>query len=185
MGVFSRFINEISEDKRSFNMFIRMFGQISNQLGINESGADSGIIEAILENMEIEDSTNVFILMVLMIHSYPKSSPGILILKQMGMRSVNGENINDVMDSLSYNNVSSVSELVSRMIPVLHLLQNSLENTSEEMWKEPIRLFLGFQNHLEYIKHDILSKKDKQKPSNIAEILKDLRLQEPLDIRSS
>jgi len=181
MGVFSRFINEISDDKRSFNMFIRMFGQISNQLGINDSGADSGIIETILDNMTIEDSTNVFILIVMVIHSYPKSSPGILILKQMGMRSVNGENINDVMDSLSYNNVSSVSALVSRMIPVLQSLQDSLDHTPDEIWQEPIRLFFGFKNHLEYIKHDILSKKDK-KTSNIREILKDLHLQEPLDI---
>ena len=168
MGLFSDFYKNKKreyEHNKSFRQFVKMFGSVSHELGLTNASIGSDRIFPIFQEMGVVDnSADVFIQLVLILHTFPTSS-GILILKQMGMMSVNGNNIEQIVNSLRHEEMDSVSRMIANLMPEL---REMFEQTDEILIKEPIRLLIGFYRHNEYLKEKAIFQEEDRESSKSA-----------------
>ena len=156
MVLFSEFFKDkkrARENKKTFCKFVSMFGRVSKELNLINTSATPEMIFTIFNEIGLADnSADVFIQLVILVHTLPTSS-GITILKKMGIMSNRGDSIDTIVNSLRYEEMESVSKMISKLMPEIREL---VEEVDEKISKEPMRLLVGFYRHNDYLKEKVL-----------------------------
>lgn len=156
MGLFSRFFGEGKkqyEDEQRANQFISMFARVSTELGLSGTNLTREFVLFILHNMGVLDnSADVFIQIVLVIHSHPEGK-GLTLLKQLGRGVVKKISLENTLNNMEMREISSVYKLIHGIIPDL---REMFEDVDENLIKEPLLLLLAFLNHVGRKRESIL-----------------------------
>ena len=148
MAISSRFFGKGKiqhQQKFRANQFIRMFANVSKELGLSGSALTRELVLSIFGSMGmVDNSADVFIQIVLSIHSHPEER-GLLITKQIGRGVVNGIPMDKTLSNMTQRDISSVYRLIQDVVPDL---EEMFEGMDEKMIREPLLLLLAFMNHI-------------------------------------
>lgn len=148
MAISSRFFGEGKkqyQQKFRANQFIRMFANVSKELGLSGSALTRELVLSIFGSMGMVDSSaDVFIQIVLAIHSRPEER-GLLITKQLGRGVVNNIPLDKTLNNMTQRDISFVYKLLQSVVPDL---EEMFEGMDSRIIREPLLLLLAFMNHV-------------------------------------
>lgn len=189
MGIISKIFGDKKrsfENKKRSRHFVRIFGRVSSELGLFDTGLNYDLVYSLFDSMgQADNSADVFIQIVLVIHSHSKEK-GLLILKQMGKGSIKGFGVDEIFDTMKYDELGSVNELMKK---VSRDITRMLDTTDKKVLSEPVLLLMAFIMRLDQEKEKALLRQeshvDRRETMSLFDRLRNASMEPRLDVYRS
>lgn len=149
---------ELEETKRA-HQFIRMFGSVSHELGLSHTELSEELVLTVFNaiGVDIDNSTDIFIFIVLMFYSYGEGR-GIVVLKHLGNSTVGGTSFEDAIEDLSKSELKALYGIIYKVMKDMEEYSSTYD---EKVKKEPLMLLISVFNYVKR-KIETYSKTDKR-----------------------
>jgi len=146
IDLFTKTKAERSQEKRA-KQFLNMFSSVSHIMGISKGIITESNVMDILEKLgKPNDSSSVFISIILLIHSKRKQS-GFITLMRIGNLVQDGSKEN-VLKSLPKNALESIFKMMHFITEDVEMY---LSDVSDDITEEPLELFHSFRRHVLFL----------------------------------
>lgn len=151
--------NKGLEETKRAHQFIRMFGSVSHELGLSQEELSMDLVSTVFNAMgdEIDNSTDIFIFMVLMFYSHGEGR-GILVLKSLGNSTVYGKSVEDAIEDFSKSELKALYGIIYKVVQDMEEFSSKYD---EKVKKEPVMLLISVFNYITR-KIETYSKTDKR-----------------------